>query len=89
MRGSAITVCNTGPGGPRYEAKAGAGYRLITDLAESGMHAIDGQSQSGHPGSPNYGDQLQDWVDGKYHYLPLDRKEVEQAAVSRLTLERS
>jgi penicillin amidase len=86
VRGTSITVCNTGPGGPRYEAKMGAGYRLIADLAESGLHAIDAQSQSGHPASPHYADQLQQWIDGSYHYLPLDRGEVEKAAVTTLTL---
>jgi penicillin amidase len=86
VRGTSITVCNNDPAGPAYEAKMGAGYRLIADLAETGLHAIDCQSASGHPGSPNYSDQLTEWVEGKYHYLPLKRDEVEKAAVTTLTL---
>src|SRR5262249_43420192 len=58
VRGDAHTVCNTGLGS-LLEARSGAGYRLIAELAESppGLWAVDGQSQSGHPGSPHYRDQ--------------------------------
>jgi penicillin amidase len=86
VRGNAITVCNTGPGGPRYEAKMGAGYRLIADLATSDLLAIDGQSQSGAPGTPHFSDQLPAWSAGEYHTLPLDREEVSKVVVERLTL---
>src|SRR5262249_22673906 len=58
VQGNAHTVCNTGLGS-QYEARAGAGYRLIADLSTSppGLWAVDGQSQSGHPGSAHYADQ--------------------------------
>jgi acyl-homoserine lactone acylase PvdQ len=36
------------------------------------LWAIDAQSQSGHPGSPHYTDQLQAWLGGRYHQIPLD-----------------
>ncbi|MBY0527225.1 MAG: penicillin acylase family protein [Gemmataceae bacterium] len=86
--GDGITVCNTGLG-RRFEANAGANYRLIADLSTSppGLWAVDSQSQSGHPGSPHYADQLPEWLHGRYHYLPLDGAEASAAAVSRLTLE--
>jgi penicillin amidase len=87
VNGDAGTVCNTGLGG-QYEARAGANYRLIADMSTSapGLWAVDCESASGHPGSPHYSDQLQDWIDGSYHWLPLDRDEASRAAVARMTL---
>jgi penicillin amidase len=83
VKGNAHTVCNTGLGS-QFEARSGPGYRLIADLksAPPGLWAIDGQSESGHPGSPHYRDQLNDWVRGRYHYLPLDKAGAEKAAVA-------
>jgi penicillin amidase len=71
--GDFVTVCSTG-GGAAFEARTGAGYRMITDLASSPptLWAVDAQSQSGHPGSPHYADQLADWLAGRYHPLSLD-----------------
>jgi penicillin amidase len=90
VKGDAQTVCNTGLGG-QFEARAGANYRLIADMDMSppGLWAVDCESASGHPGSPHYGDQLRDWIDGRYHFLTLDRDAASAAAVSRLTLEPS
>lgn len=68
VRGDMVTVCNTGSG-PGWSATTGAGYRMIVDLADEGLWALDGQSQSGHPASEHYGDQLQPWLDGEYHRL--------------------
>ena len=88
VRGDATTVCNTGRG-PDFEANAGAGYRMICDLGESpaGLWAVDCQSQSGHPGSPNYRDQFEEWRTGQYHFVPLERAEAAGVAVSKLRLE--
>jgi penicillin amidase len=88
VRGTATTVCNTAPGA-NFEVRLGCGYRLIADFSHSsaGLWAVDGQSQSGHPGSSNYGDQFQDWLSGRFHFLPLDRAETQQLAVTKLTLE--
>jgi penicillin amidase len=74
VRGDSWTVCNTGLGAA-FDARSGAGYRLIADLSSSPpvLRAVDGQSQSGNPGSPHYGDQLADWLEGRYHVLSLDR----------------
>jgi penicillin amidase len=87
VKGDAGTVCNTGLGG-QYEARAGANYRLIVDMAMSpaGLWAVDCESASGHRGSPHYGDQLADWIEGRYHRLQLDRQEASQEAVTRTTL---
>jgi penicillin amidase len=88
--GNAHTVFNTGLGG-HFEARSGPGYRLIADLSTTppSLWAVDGQSESGHPGSPHYRDQLADWQQGRFHALPLDPTEVAKAAVSVRVLEPS
>ena len=85
--GSGVTVCNTGFD-PNWGAATGANYRLISDLSTSppGLWAVDAQGQSGHPASPHYGDQLTEWLNGRYHYLPLDPAEAAQQAASTLRL---
>jgi penicillin amidase len=87
VRGDMTTVCNTG-GDANWLATTGAGYRFIADLSGSPprLMAVDAQSQSGHPGSPNYSDQLETWLAGGYHEIPLDRAEVAKAAVTELVL---
>ena len=75
VRGDYVTVCNTGLA-PDYSAPSGAGYRMIADLSDphGGLWAIDAGSESGHPGSPHYDDQLNEWITARYHYLPLKRE---------------
>ncbi len=68
--GNGVTVCNTGFD-PNWVAPTGANYRLISDLGEDGMWAVESQGQSGHPGSDHYCDQLVEWLEGRYHYLNL------------------
>ena len=43
-------------------------------------------SLSGRPGSDHYCDQLTEWADGRYHYLPLDRNEASKKTKTVLTL---
>ena len=76
VKGDTFTVCNTGLG-PNFEARTGAGFRLVADLSSTPplLWSVDAQSQSGHPGSPQYGDQLQTWIKGEYYPLPLDPAE--------------
>jgi acyl-homoserine lactone acylase PvdQ len=87
VRGDMTTVCNTG-GAPDWSATTGAGYRLIANLSVSPpkLSAVDAQSQSGHPGSPHYGDQLDTWLVGGYHEIPLDRTEAAQNTTTELVL---
>lgn len=87
VRGDMLTVCNTGSG-PDWLATTGAGYRLVADMSSSppSLMAVDGQSQSGHPGSPHYSNQLDDWLAGRYHELVLDRQRTVQAAAHTLEL---
>jgi penicillin amidase len=75
VRGSTHTVCNTSCGSD-FEVRTGANYRLVADLSDSraGLWAVDAQGQSGHPGSPHYGEGLTDWIAGRYHFLPLERE---------------
>ncbi len=72
IRGDSWTVCNTGLN-PDYTGSMGAGYRMIADLSDpqGGLWAVDAGSESGHPGSPHYNDQIGDWLTARYHYLPL------------------
>jgi penicillin amidase len=88
VRGDATTVCNTGRG-PDFEAAVGAGLRMLCDLGESppGLWMVDVQSHSGHCGSPHYRDQFRDWLDGNYHFLPLDRDEANSGFISCLRLD--
>lgn len=87
VRGDMVTVCNTG-NTLDLTAATGAGYRLIADLAHQppGLWAVDGQSQSGRPGNANYGDQFDDWHNGGYHFIALDRSEASKSARDTLTL---
>jgi penicillin amidase len=88
VKGDICTVCNTGLG-PDWSAAAGSGYRMIAELSSAppGLWAVDGQSQSGHPGSPHYCDQLDDWTSGRYHHLSLDRNEASKTIRRRLKLQ--
>lgn len=72
VRGDYMTVCNTGQG-VDFSAPTGAGYRLIVDLADphAGLWAVDAGSESGHPGSPHYDDQLPEWLTARYHSISL------------------
>ena len=72
--GNGITVCNTGYD-PNWGALMGANYRLISDLSTSPLtfQAVDAQGESGHPGSEHYCDQLNEWINARYHELSFDR----------------
>ncbi len=88
VKGDFTTVCNTGQGAA-FEGRSGANYRLVADFSDPlpTLWAVDASSQSGHPGSPHYGDQFEGWVRGDYHALPLDREAAGREAVTRLLLE--
>ncbi len=87
VRGNGLTVCNTGYD-PNYMASLGANFRLIADLHTSppSLFAVDAAGQSGHPGSAHYCDQLTEWINGRYHELPLERAAVEAKSKSQLML---
>ena len=85
--GNGITVSNTGFD-PNYLASIGANWRHNADLADNppGLWAVDATGQSGHPGSPHYGDQLPEWLAGRHHYLPLHSERARAQAACTLTL---
>jgi penicillin amidase len=87
VRGDAVTVCNTGQG-LNYTAPIGAGYRMIADFSDprGGFWAVDAGSQSGHPGSPHYDDQLTDWLTAGYRYLPLQLNDLPRTEDRTLTI---
>lgn len=87
VQGDMTTVSNTGYG-PDGGAVTGGGYRLIADMSQSPptLSAQDAQGQSGEPGSPHYDNQLEDWLNGRYHELPLDRAAVAENSRATLTL---
>jgi penicillin amidase len=70
--GDNVTVCS-GTADANFAAALGAGYRMVAELAdpECGLWATEVASASGHPGSPHYADQIDPWVAGELHYLPL------------------
>ena len=84
--GNGVTVCNTGFD-PNWGALMGANYRLISDLGEDGMWAVEAQGQSGHPGSAHYCDQLPEWLAGRYHFLAFDADGAAEDSESVFTLE--
>jgi penicillin amidase len=88
VKGNGITVCNTGYD-PNYLAPMGANYRLITDFSvePAGLFAVDAQGISGHPGSTHYCDQLDEWMNARYHFLPLDQSEVKRLSKEQLALQ--
>jgi penicillin amidase len=70
--GTGVAVCSTGADASG-QVRMGGGYRMVADLASTPpeLRAVDAQGQSGHPGSPHYNDQLEDWLAGAYHSLLL------------------
>lgn len=87
VHGDMLTVCNTGSDA-EWQGTLGAGYRMLADMSVSPaeLWAVDAGSESGHPASPHYGDQLNEWLAGRYHRLPLDRAETIAAAEHRMVL---
>ncbi len=82
------TVCNTGSGAD-WTAASGAGFRMIADLSSNppALWTVDGQSQSGNPGSPQYSDQFQNWVNCEFAAIPLEREQTADAMTQKLTLQ--
>jgi penicillin amidase len=87
VRGSGVTVCNTGYD-PNYLAAMGANYRLIADMSAQtpGLWAVDSAGASGDPASAHYCDQLPEWLAGRHHYIPLERADAERDRTSTLVL---
>jgi penicillin amidase len=85
--GSGHTVNNqwANSSGP-YESTAGAVCRIAADLGTADLHITNCLGQSGHPGSPHYRDQHDDWHAGRLHVLSLRWEQIEAEAKHRLEL---
>lgn len=87
--GDNTTVWATGAGTHHLDSSRmiSAPFRFVADLADL-RHAwgvlIPGQS--GHPASPHYDDQIEQWFDGVYHPMLYDRADVEAGCKERLQL---
>ncbi|MFO0427864.1 MAG: penicillin acylase family protein [Planctomyces sp.] len=86
--GDSVTVCNTSHDAD-FQAMSGAGYRMVVDLQTPWLFAMDGQSQSGMPGTAHYADQLQDWSSGVYHRISLNRSDLPPEAERMLFVRRT
>ena len=71
-----------------FKVNHGASMRQITDFANlNGALVVLPGGESGIPASPHYGDDLQLWLTGRHHPLPMDRAEVEKQMEGRLVLQ--
>jgi penicillin G amidase len=70
--GDGTTVCS-GTQDANHAAWLGAGYRMVADLSDPnmGMWSVEVGSESGHPGSRHYDDQIPAWDRGDLFYVPL------------------
>jgi penicillin amidase len=70
-----------------FEVRSGPSERVIYDLSDFGnSRSIHTTGQSGHPFSPHYGDQIDQWRNIEYHPMLWSREQVEAATVNRLVL---
>ncbi len=92
MGGDGTTVWNSSvswhdPFGPGEAAMVGPPFRFVTDLGDPDASAgILLPGQSGHPASPHYADNLQAWLAGTLHPMPMSRAAVGSFASSHLRL---
>lgn len=74
-------------GGANTVAAVGATYREIIDFSNlDGSLATNAPGQSGRPGSPFYGNLIDNWADQEYFPLSFSREAVEANAQHRLLL---
>jgi penicillin amidase len=70
--GDNVTV-NAGTTDGGGASALGAGYRMVAEMADpnAGLWATEVAGTSGHPGSAHYADQVDPWLLGELHYIPL------------------
>ncbi len=65
----------------------GVSYRQVIDLSDvNGMRICIPPGNSGQPGSPHYGDNLERWANVEYHPLYVDWDDIAANAEGELTL---
>jgi len=71
----------------RLQARAGASMRFVIDWSDPDSFTLNlTLGQSGHPLSPHFDDQLEDFFSGRPWTVPFSRERVQQRAVSTLNL---
>jgi penicillin amidase len=86
--GSGFTVMNNAYRLSDGRAINGASFRMVVDVgAWDNSRFVNAPGQSGHPGSPHYDDQAENWATG--HYVPLlfTPPAVAAATLQRIVLE--
>jgi penicillin amidase len=86
--GSAYTLANAAVSlSSPFRVTAGTSFRFIADLNDlNATSAILPTGASGHPLSPHYFDQNEDWLAGGSHPLLFERSRVEAILEGKLTL---
>ena len=70
-----------------YRVTAGPSMRMVVDLADLDASTwVNLTGTSGHPGSPHYDDQLDDWAEGRTFPWPFTAGATQDASADRLTL---
>jgi len=73
--------------GQRIVARAGPSMRFVMDWSDPDAFTLNlTLGQSGHPLSPHFDDQLDDFMAGRPWRVPFSRQQVEAGAASRLRL---
>lgn len=70
-----------------FRAILGASTRQLIDFCDvNGARSVITSGQSGHRMSKHYKDQTPLWLEGRYHRMIMDRKEISQTAPEHLLL---
>ena len=70
-----------------FKCFLGPSFRHIIDFGDlnQARFVITG-GNSGQPWNMHYSDQTRLWLEGKYHLMPIDRKEIERYLEAKLVL---
>lgn len=87
--GTAGTLNNAGFAiGQRYQVTGGPHFRFLVDMAKPlQAFGCNSTGNSGHPGSPHYCDQIDDWLGGRYHPMYMGREDIEANLEGITTIE--
>ena len=84
---SQVNATGWDAGTDSYAVTAAPSMRMVVDLADLDRSTwVNLTGTSGHPASPHYADQFDDWAAGRTFAWPFTPAAVDDAAVDRLTL---
>ncbi len=84
---SVVNATSWDAGTDSYAVTAAPSMRMVVDLADLDASTwVNLTGVSGHPASPHYADQLDDWAAGRTFPWPFSAGAVEDAAADTLTL---